>query len=122
MVQNKLTLGILIGIISTVLFFIFVASNTIQSNSVLERRVSSLESRVSKLERQSSTTTNRSSTSSNSNWRRLQNNMTMDQVRRIMGEPDRVSNMGSGIMTWKYGTGDVWFTNNKVSRWSEPYN
>ena len=58
------------------------------------------------------------------NWRRLRLQMTMDEVRALLGEPDRVD--ASGMFTFWYWDeplgGDVTFDSRsgKLNRWSEP--
>lgn len=93
----------------------------------LEARVVTLEQRIAALEGARSNiregATGAPSTSSDlsqdlTNWRRLRRGMTMDQVRRILGEPRRIS---GGIVTyWEYVNGRVEFLNDRLSAWTEP--
>jgi hypothetical protein len=58
------------------------------------------------------------------NWRRLRLNMTMDQVRALLGEPERVEVPGP-FTFWRWnslGGANVSFDNRsgKVEGWSEP--
>jgi hypothetical protein len=58
------------------------------------------------------------------NWRRLRLNMTMDQVRALLGEPERVEVLGP-FTSWLWsslGGANVRFDNRsgKVDAWSEP--
>ncbi|MBN1524317.1 MAG: hypothetical protein JW904_07545 [Spirochaetales bacterium] len=56
-------------------------------------------------------------------WRKLKRGMTEDEVRRLLGEPDRI--IASGAMTiWYFGE-PAWasmvnFVDNKVNGWTEP--
>lgn len=123
MISNKMTQGFFLGIFTTVFFILLVASNSEQTNSSLERRVTALENRVTNLESLSSIGTNQrlNSTSSVNNWRKLEIGMTMAQVRRLLGEPKRVDNLGFIIMWSIEGGGTVSFSGNRVESWSEPY-
>lgn len=53
------------------------------------------------------------------NWRKLTTGMSTSDVRRILGEPDRID--GGGLAYWYYrNDGEVTFFENEVSRWKEP--
>lgn len=114
--------GFVIGVISAIVFVILVASNSLQIDPNLEKRVAALEDRVTKLEQSNSMDVESRPSESKpaNNWRRLENGMTMDQVRSILGEPERVTNFGSLVM-WEYGRGSVNFRNRKVDGWREPF-
>ena len=53
------------------------------------------------------------------NWRRLRLQMTMDQVRALLGEPERVDVI---VFTfWKWDNAEVHFdTEDRLAGWSEP--
>jgi hypothetical protein len=52
------------------------------------------------------------------NWRRLRLGMKMDEVRALLGEPERVD--AGPITYWRWPDGHVHFMDGKVSGWSEP--
>jgi hypothetical protein len=52
------------------------------------------------------------------NWRRLRLGMKMDEVRALLGEPERVD--AGPITFWRWPDGHVHFMDGKVSGWSEP--
>ena len=56
------------------------------------------------------------------NWRRLRRGMTMDEVRALLGEPERVQALGGVITHWYWDSGaDVSFdASDKLESWSEP--
>lgn len=58
------------------------------------------------------------------NWRRLRNGMTMDEVRALLGEPERVENRGYET-EWSWDSlllAKVNFDRSgRVESWSEPY-
>jgi len=55
------------------------------------------------------------------NWRRLRRGMKMDQVRALLGEPERVDAAGVAFTFWRWSSGHVQFDGSgKVEGWSEP--
>jgi outer membrane protein assembly factor BamE (lipoprotein component of BamABCDE complex) len=121
MIQKSTYHGILIGASIVLLFLLFVASNTLQNNQSLERRVTALENRVTQLERGSQQSQHPTTPQSTNPWRSLQNGMTMDQVRGLLGEPTRVLNFGIAGTNWNYDSGMVSFgRDNRVDGWREP--
>ena len=58
------------------------------------------------------------------NWRRLRRGMTMDEVRALLGEPERVEAMGvvGTFWQWDSGRASVRFDgfSGKLDAWSEP--
>lgn len=53
-----------------------------------------------------------------SNWRRLRKGMKPDQVRALLGEPERVE--GGDFTYWYWADAHVIFYSGKLDRWSEP--
>jgi hypothetical protein len=57
------------------------------------------------------------------NWRRLHRGMTEDEVRAILGEPEKVEVMSLRTI-WTWGDGpegaSLYFDNDKLAGWSEP--
>ena len=93
---------------------------------LLERRTTDLEQRVLELEaliKVERPRDRRSSTSPNwrdvQNWRRLRQGMTEDEVRALLGEPDRVQ--AGGVTFWYWtDAANVYFISGKLEGWSEP--
>jgi len=96
----------------------------------LERRAADLEQRVRELETLVKVEPSRDrpvSASANwrdlANWRRLRRGMNMDQVRALLGEPERVDAI-SIRTTWTWGRypeyAEVHFDEGKLAGWSEP--
>lgn len=55
------------------------------------------------------------------NWRKLIPDMIESDVRRILGEPDRID--GGSVAYWYYqNRGNVTFISGKVQSWKEPRN
>jgi hypothetical protein len=95
-----------------------------QSNSDLEQRVNDLENRVTVLEdklTEPERVVRPDTRQANlENWRQLRERMRENQVRELLGEPDRIH--GGGIARWVYpGGGMVMFRNGRVSSWTEPF-
>lgn len=99
--------------------------NLLRRIALLERRANELEHRVRELEsllkaeparaRPTAATGNAKDVAS---WRRPRRGMTMDEVRAILGEPERVN---AGVVTACYwGYASVMFDDDKVSSWMEP--
>lgn len=97
----------------------------------LQQRVDSLEQLVAELGRRvaqlespamSGATQTRTATGDSrnlANWRRLQEGMSYDQVRALLGEPTKVD--GGTVARWEYPRhGSVSFYSGRVSSWSEP--
>tara|TARA_Y100001970_G_C14050914_1_gene758883 strand:+ start:740 stop:1045 length:306 start_codon:yes stop_codon:yes gene_type:complete len=90
----------------------------------LEKRVSELENRISYLESLISKDSNKNQVFSNgwenkSNWRKLKRNMSKDNVRKILGEPERIT-QSSNFTYWTYKKGKVTFYTEKLDSWTEP--
>ena len=86
----------------------------------LQRRTADLERRVSELEAliRVEPSGSRAVPASLANWRRLRRGMKMDEVRKLLGEPESV-NAGS-FTRWYYPGGSVTFDDDKVYGWDEP--
>ena len=90
----------------------------------LERDVLALQQRILKLEAAlgSSSSSPQPATSGSpwkslSNWRQLKSGMGPNEVRALLGEPDRIT--GGNVAYWYYpGDGTITFTNDKVSQWN----
>ena len=96
---------------------------------LLERTATDLERRVRELEiliRSQSSPGRTVSTSTKSrdlqNWRRLRRGMKMEEVRALLGEPERVDALGGLGTYWRWESGaDVHFDNReRLEGWSEP--
>jgi len=130
------------GILILFLFFIVVPGQIWAQQARLadlQRRVEKLEQLVGQLQRQvadlQSVTQGRQQQGQPvapkgnwhelANWRRLQRGMTMDQVRGLLGEPDKVE-AETVLIFWKWGElvfgGSVSFDvdTNRVAGWEEP--
>jgi outer membrane protein assembly factor BamE (lipoprotein component of BamABCDE complex) len=94
----------------------------------LEKEVQELRARVSKLESLLSSQGNTQGFvasgdgwKSVANWRRLVTDMNPSDVRRILGEPERID--GGNVARWYYSNGGrVAFISEKVTSWTEPRN
>lgn len=92
----------------------------------LEKEVQELKLRLSRLESPQSSTNQQQRTivsgegwKSLANWRSLKNGMSYDEVRSILGEPNRID--GGTLAQWHYSNrGSVRFFLDKVDQWQEP--
>lgn len=91
----------------------------------LERRTNELEFRVRELETPPKTEQPRTAPTAPAgnardlaNWRRLRRGMSMDDVRELLGEPDKID--GGGVAFWHWRSGHVVFMNDTVHSWTEP--
>ena len=88
------------------------------ANADLTRRVRALEALVKTEPSQGQSIATSTKWRDLANWRRLRRGMSMDQVRELLGEPERVD---AGYITfWRWPDGDVNFIDSKVDGWSEP--
>jgi hypothetical protein len=107
------------------------ADNVLRRIDLLERRTADLEQRVRELEALIKVEPSRDRpvpASANwrdlANWRRLSRGMTMDQVRALLGEPEKVD--ANSLVTWWYwdfaSGAYVQFdtSSGKLDGWSEP--
>lgn len=85
----------------------------------LKLRISKIESLLSGSGESEELTLSHKGWRSVSNWRELTTDMSASDVRKILGEPQRVD--GGSLATWYYENGGtVKFFNGKVHRWMEP--
>lgn len=97
----------------------------------LQQRIDSLERRISELERRLAAVEGAPTRAAErprplagnskelTNWRRLREDMTYEDVRALLGEPTKID--GGGVAFWHYPDfGAVTFISGRVSSWSEP--
>lgn len=89
-----------------------------RTNADLERRIRDIESAIRRDSASSRPIAITNKWREQANWRRLRTGLSMDEVRALLGEPERVD--GGGITTWRWADGHVLFILNKVDSWSEP--
>ena len=94
------------------------ASMPASAQADIEKRLDDLERRVKALETVHQPTQQTPSTA-RSAWRQLAQGMSRQQVRTLLGEPDRIE--GGAIETWQWKSGGyVMFYGGTVGQWSEP--
>lgn len=85
----------------------------------LKLRISKLESLLSNPNAAQEVVTSNEGYKSIANWRKLTTDMGYSDVRKLLGEPQRVD--GGSIAEWYYPNGgEVIFQRNKAWRWREP--
>jgi hypothetical protein len=85
----------------------------------LKLRISKLESLLSNPNAAQEVVTSNEGYKSIANWRKLTTDMSYSDVRKLLGEPQRVD--GGSIAEWYYPNGgEVTFQRNKAWRWREP--
>ena len=85
----------------------------------LKLRILNLESLLSNQAAAQDVVTSGDGWKSIANWRKLTTGMDPSDVRKILGEPQRVD--GGDLAYWHYQNGGVvTFFNGKVRRWREP--
>ena len=89
-----------------------------RANAELERRVRLLESLITTQGPQIPRASTSSGSQDLSNWRRLRRGMSMDEVRAVLGEPERVE--AGAVTVWRWGNANVYFLDDKLEGWSEP--
>ena len=101
-------------------------ANDSERISQLEKEVQEIKQRLSRLEGQPVSSSARTAPQplaegwkSLSNWRKLNNGMTYDEVRNLLGEPQRIN--GGEVAFWYYpNRGSVGFIQSKLNPWTEP--
>jgi TonB family protein len=90
------------------------------SNTDLERRVRELESLIKSKPSKGRAITTSARWQDLASWRQLRLGMTMDEVRELLGEPERVD---GGLLTiWYWADANVDFRSDELAGWSEPSN
>ncbi len=85
----------------------------------LKLRITKIESLLSNPDTAQEVVTSGDGWKSIANWRKLTTGMNPTDVRKILGEPQRVD--GGDIALWHYeNEGEVMFINGKVKKWREP--
>ena len=102
-----------------------VALGQATSPDSLLRRIELLEERVRELEALVKVEPSRAQPVPDSrkwkdlaNWRQLRLGMKPDEVRKLLGEPERVD--AGPVTWWRWPDAHVHFMDGKVSGWSEP--
>ena len=89
-----------------------------RANTDLERRVRELEAVIKSEPSQGQPVPASTRWQDLANWRRLRQGMKPDQVRALLGEPERVE---AGVFTfWRWPGAHVYFDSGKLAGWSEP--
>ena len=89
-----------------------------RANTDLEQRVRELEAVIKSQPTQGQPIPASTRWRDLANWRRLHLGMKMDEVRALLGEPERVD---AGYVTyWRWPGADVSFISGKLEGWSEP--
>ena len=89
-----------------------------RANTDLERRVRELEAVIKSEPSQGRPLQESTRWRDLANWRRLRLGMKMDEVRALLGEPERVD--AGGVTFWHWANAYVSFMDGKVYGWSEP--
>ena len=91
-----------------------------RANTDLARRVSDLEALIKSVPSQSQPIPSANKWQSLANWRQLRRGMSMDKVRALLGEPERVMAI-IGRVYWYWPGCQVQFDSDaKLDGWSEP--
>src|SRR5437867_7072703 len=89
-----------------------------RANADLEQRVRDLEAVIKSALSQGQPIPASTRWQDLANWRRLRKGMKPDQVRALLGEPERVE--AGGVTFWHWANAYVSFIDGKVYGWSEP--
>lgn len=89
-----------------------------RANADLERRVRELEAVIKSASSEGRPIPASTRWRDLANWRRLRLGMSMDEVRVLLGEPDRVE--ASIFIYWRWTNANVYFLDGKLKGWSEP--
>jgi hypothetical protein len=85
----------------------------------LKSRIEKLEGGKAKLTSPSPKTRSKEGWKDLSNWRSLKKGMSCDDVRELLGEPDRIN--GGSFTFWYYkGASNVIFYMDQLDSWTEP--
>jgi len=132
---TRWTIGLLL---TPVLVAYGLRSADAQATITLEQRVASLELRVATLEAAAATQGQATHSDApkklpptSSDWKdrsvwryQLKVGLTMDDVKRLLGEPSKVKQLTPTVSWWYYGSypsdGKVAFTDGRVTSWDEP--
>ena len=106
----------LVAVAAIVLFAVVIPAS---AQADAEKRLDDLEGRVKALETVSQLVEPAPSTT-RSAWRKVAKNMSPEQVRALIGEPDHIDNGLFETWYWKSG-GLVVFVDGGLHRWSEPF-
>jgi hypothetical protein len=123
--------GALVAIVAVILLPAVAPAQTASTDSLL-RRIATLEQRIAVLDQRLTELEVRVKTQPTGaatvpptpvsgglqNWRRLRIGMRMQEVRDLLGEPERVD---AGYVTyWRWDNANVRFVDGRVDGWSEP--
>lgn len=112
---------------------IFLLCSSYNSNAADDERVSRLEKEVKEIKAQLSNLEKQVIEKNSAkkpivfsdgwkflaNWRSLKSNMSYDQVRILLGEPEKIQ--GGSVAYWDYpNKGRVTFVRDKIQSWEEP--
>ena len=89
-----------------------------RANTDLDRRVRELEAVIKSAPSQGQPIPTSTKWRDLANWRQLRQGMKPDQVRALLGEPERVD--AGGVTFWHWANAYVSFMDGKVYGWSEP--
>ena len=89
-----------------------------RANTDLEQRVRDVEALIRRAPSRDQQVAGSGDWRDISNWRRLRQGMKPDQVRALLGEPERVE--AGGVTFWRWPGAHVAFMDGKVYGWSEP--
>ena len=89
-----------------------------RANTDLERRVRELESIIKSEPSQGRPIRPSTGWKDLANWRQLRRGMTMDEVRALLGEPERV--VGGYLTSWRWADAEVTFADGELDSWREP--
>jgi outer membrane protein assembly factor BamE (lipoprotein component of BamABCDE complex) len=128
--SNALTRSIFkLSVVCTVALTTACSSYASDSDRItqLEKEVQELKLRLTKIEAPQNASSNQQksivftdSWKSLANWRSLKKGMSFDDVRAVLGEPEKVGASGP-ITNWQYPSrSEVNFYRDKVDGWTEP--
>ena len=93
-----------------------------RKNAELELRVRDLEARLKPGTRETAVQSSAGDWRNVANWRRLKRGMKYDEVRELLGEPERIS--GGSVAVWRFGnsasSGTATFIDDELESWTEP--